>query len=118
MTAQEIFDRVWRHFVTEGNPRSVNDGGGCFYRNNSGGRCAVGLLIPDAEYSPDLDTHEDGTSVLQMLQRPTCPPSIAALREHAELLSELQYAHDNHHQHELAAALRCVAESNRLTVPS
>lgn len=63
MTAQQarqvVFDRVWDHFVTKKNPRAVSKyedrDDVCFYRTKEGNRCAIGLLIPDAEYRPEMD---------------------------------------------------------------
>jgi hypothetical protein len=90
MTAQEIFDRVWTHFVVEGNPRSINDCG-CAYRGHGGAKCAVGVLIPDEEYAPSFE----GLSVESFFINPDCPPSIAAMKEHVGLLGALQGAHDS-----------------------
>lgn len=51
MTQQEMFDKVWQHFVVEGNPPAV-DGEGlrCMYRTDDGRRCAFGVLLPDELY--------------------------------------------------------------------
>jgi len=57
---QKIFDHVWDHFITEGNnfgtsPRDEDGDGGCAYRTATGDRCALGLLIEDDEYIPDME---------------------------------------------------------------
>ena len=55
MTEQEAFNKVWQHFVVEGNPRA-SDGARCWYRHpSSGAKCALGILIPDEKYSSFLE---------------------------------------------------------------
>lgn len=48
-TAQEVFDKVWDHFVVKGNPLSYDDSSGiCYYEKYPDGpRCAIGLFVPD-----------------------------------------------------------------------
>lgn len=46
-TAQEIFDKVSRHLLTQGEQSVSEDGGKCRYRSPSGLSCAVGCLLPD-----------------------------------------------------------------------
>ncbi len=87
MTSQEIFNKVWKHFVVEGNPRSVDADGVCRYRGRDGSRCAAGIFIPDAQYSEDLE----GISVTCLFLR---VPAFAALAGHQGLLRELQRTHD------------------------
>jgi hypothetical protein len=117
MTAQEIFDRVWTHFVTNDGPLSIGEDGECRYRGPNGARCAVGLLIPDDEYTSALDEGE--TIVSRVINRKNCPPSLRALAEHPKLLSSLQNAHDSaaFGNEEIGAGLRRVAEIYELTIP-
>ncbi len=56
LSRQEIFDKVWDWFVTEGNPRSVGPDGECLYRGPDGARCAAGVLIPDELYKGKLES--------------------------------------------------------------
>lgn len=71
MTRQEMFDRVWQHFVVEKGPPS-GDVNRCNYRDPSGAKCALGLLIPDALYDPKMESL--GTDALLR-----CYPAIRAL---------------------------------------
>ena len=55
MTKQEAFDKVWEYFIVEeGKPgfreHILDKGPGCQYRTKDGGRCAIGVLIPDNIY--------------------------------------------------------------------
>lgn len=116
MTAQEIFDKVWRHFVTEENPPSF-DGAQCRYRGPDGTRCTVGIFIPDAEYRMEFDDNALG---VRGLVRHFAPPSIVSLyEEHEELLCELQNAHDLSacQGQPIDTCLRHVADVRGLKVP-
>lgn len=64
-THQELFDRVARHLCQQG-CRAIPDGlehtGGasCRYRDTHGRKCAIGALVPDAEYTTGLEYHSVG----------------------------------------------------------
>jgi len=57
----DLVKKIRAGFVAQGGPsfdfaRAVtNKTGGCMYRSPGGSKCAVGLLIDDAHYSPDLE---------------------------------------------------------------
>lgn len=53
MTEQDIFDKVTEHLLTQ-NQRASN-GVLCQYRTENGLKCAVGCLIPDEQYSYELE---------------------------------------------------------------
>lgn len=53
-TPQTAFNKIWRHFVRDKNPRGYSKGDGCQYRSN-GNKCAVGIFIPNSEYSIGLE---------------------------------------------------------------
>lgn len=55
MTKQEIFNTVATHLFTQGVRASSPDGDFCFYRAPDGKKCAVGCLIPDELYKPDME---------------------------------------------------------------
>lgn len=52
--AQEIFNKVATHLLTQGK-RSVASDGSCMYRGPEGTKCAIGCLIEDDEYHPLLE---------------------------------------------------------------
>lgn len=56
MKRREIFDKVKAHLL-EQNERSsrINDMDTCLYRGPNGLKCAVGVLIPDDLYHPDME---------------------------------------------------------------
>lgn len=91
MKAQEIFDTVAKHLFEQGH-QAVNAAFGmCAYRSPNGSKCAVGILIPDADYDPMIEDNDVFTA-LEIL----APNSqvCADLREHEDFLTELQEAHD------------------------
>lgn len=55
MTNQEAFNKVWDHFVVKKNGPSVDGSGTCKYRGRNGTKCAIGVLIPDEAYEPQMD---------------------------------------------------------------
>lgn len=96
MTRQEIFDKVVKHLLKQGEKSATireDEGTRCLYRGPNGLMCAVGCLIPDEEYT---DFMED------------CPvgglPSYCTVGsfvyelvgEHRTLLQDLQHIHDNY----------------------
>ena len=99
MTKQEIFDKVLAHLRQQ---RVASEtASGCAYRGEQGRTCAVGCLIPDAEYTPEMEGTaigailENGTARFTIYQPSTTPrPVLLSLGQHAVLLADLQSAHD------------------------
>lgn len=94
MTAQEIFDKVFEHLVSQGR-RSVRDMSHfCQYRLvlDSGEvlKCAVGCLIPDELYDPDME----GLTVTQLFRDYPQIMQKAGIDNFLELLKRLQSVHD------------------------
>ena len=55
MTRQEMFDIAAKHLLTQ-RVRSVDPvTGSCRYRGSQGRMCAIGPMIPDEKYSPDME---------------------------------------------------------------
>lgn len=89
MTEQEVFDTVVDHLRKQNYERSVNDNDRCMYQGNDGLKCAVGCLIPDELYDPNLEA-KDALQVCHILGS-KWPPA-----QHADLLHALQITHDRH----------------------
>lgn len=53
-TKQEAFDIVWEHAKKK--ERAWTESDGCRLRANDGKKCFIGILIPDEEYAPSLET--------------------------------------------------------------
>ena len=54
MTPIEISEKIRDHLINQ-NAKALNEYGGCRYRGNNGSMCAVGCLITDEVYTPDLE---------------------------------------------------------------
>lgn len=80
-TAQQVFDQVTRHLLTQ-NARA-SDGMSCKYLEG-GLKCAAGCLISETEYTPKFEN----ASWTILSERGLVP------KEHASLIRELQRVHD------------------------
>jgi hypothetical protein len=87
-TAQEVFDQVVQHLLTQMKTSRSGDslsGNGCRYRSGTL-KCAAGCLIGDDEYNAGLMEQSDWYS---LVLKKTVPNA------HLTLISELQRIHDN-----------------------
>jgi len=84
-TAQEVFDQVAEHMLTQDELSMLN--GTCVYRGDNGLKCAAGCLIGDDEYNNEL---MEGFTWADMLDR--LDAGIAT--KHNKLISKLQNIHD------------------------
>lgn len=109
-TAQEVFDQVAIHLLTQ-NATSVNNGSDkCLYRSEVG-KCAAGCLIGDDEYHPDMDS--GGSSTWYGLStRGLVPPG------HLALIVSLQSCHDCYIPNDWKGRLESIAESFSLKMPT
>lgn len=91
MTLQEIYDKVVAHLRAQ-NARSRN-GEFCAYRGASGQMCAIGCLIKDEHYTPELEGlpvfHSSVQTALNNSGIPIDESSI-------QLLQKFQRIHDSH----------------------
>ena len=97
---QMLFNTVYTHLVRQGGPAGRFDADDffvCEYRDARGQRCAVGFLIPDDVYGPELENQP-----VEMLIRTAMRGELEArqneffksLEPHASLLMDMQAAHD------------------------
>lgn len=89
MSHQKTFEIVAKHLLQQ-NARSTrhNKPGFCAYRGEGGYKCAVGVLIPDEEYSPRM---EGG-----VCYRPLVKASLIKHGHDPEFCQELQLIHDTY----------------------
>lgn len=90
LTKQEIFNIVWKHFITDESPRSVSENGMCMYRSKDGNRCAIGLLIPDESYMPKMESLTPGGAIVWAVLKPLVADDANMLK----FLDDLQRVHD------------------------
>lgn len=115
MTHQKLFTTVRNHLLTqmersEGRSKdhSVSGITICLYRGPRGLKCAVGVLIPDEKYKPELEGKRITAEEVKIA---------AGLPTHCMFLAEkLQAVHDDHPPTEWKTKLDGVAEFFRLKV--
>jgi hypothetical protein len=83
-TAQEVFDQVAKHMLTQKAQCALEDGV-CAYRGNDGLKCAAGCLISDEE----IETYWNVLPWISLINRGIAPD------KHRRLISELQAIHDS-----------------------
>lgn len=109
MNKQEIFNKVWKHFIVEKNPRSTDPNTKlCMYRGPNNTKCAVGLLIEDKDYTERMEHH----SVDYILENYNIP---GINQETIKFLEELQDWHDNLRAD--SSRLKSIAYAYELTIP-
>jgi len=121
---QTIYDEVVRHLLTQ--KVAAASMGACRYRDDTGNKCAVGKLIPNEAYHPNLE----GPNLANKLDinRPhrrilhaygylpaSDLPDHSADSEHYKLLCALQSLHENHAERYWADELECIAKTFHLT---
>lgn len=114
MTQQEIFNKVWNHLLTQ-DKQAINDNEGvCLYRAEDGCMCAVGCLIPDELYDPDMEGLDvNNTKVRGVLEE----IGLLDQADNLGLLNSLQYIHDHVSSAYWESHLRGVADERHLKVP-
>lgn len=84
-TAQEVFDQVVVHLITQGVQSLDRNDFSCVYRNPTGLKCAAGCLIADSEYKSILE-NKPWNILADNNEVPTT---------HQYLIRRLQSVHDN-----------------------
>lgn len=93
-TKQQTYDTVARFIYDQGKP--AYDGGDCRYRTEDGCKCAAGCLIPDDQYTAEMENvvidpyYKEGPSA-EFHQAARC---LYDLGHDLRLVSMLQNAHD------------------------
>jgi hypothetical protein len=108
-TAQEVFDQVAVHLMTQGK-KSMRYGT-CVYRGDNGIACAAGCLISDDEFDDHTRTAEFGFNSARwsLLIKAGIAPAY-----HEDLIRKLQNIHDAHFVETWPAMLRGVANISDL----
>jgi hypothetical protein len=92
MTPQEFFTKTVQHLRKQGH-RALDADGRCAYRAPNGDMCAIGCLIPDELYDPQME----GLNVLRMLFFSPLAEKLQPVFRGipSKLLDRMQYVHDN-----------------------
>lgn len=84
-TAQEVFDQVKNHLLSQKAQSKMDDM--CLYRNPNGLKCAAGCLIGDDEYVPEMDDRPS-SGWRELVLEGLVP------KDHDTLIRRLQEVHD------------------------
>ena len=121
MTDQEIFTKVARHLLAQGqrSERYLDDDGepGCAYRGTDGLKCAVGCLIPDELYHQSIEGCTVAGDVVQSVLREAGIRAGYGERTDS-LLYELQNIHDYYEPCSWEYYLKIVAKNFNLEMPA
>lgn len=95
MKPQEIFNTVAKHLFDQG--KRSTDKQFCRYHNEDGLKCAVGVLIEDDVYFPEMDSGNKTIKTLVDHHPDKFPDWV---KENLGLLQSLQSVHDKQHNWE------------------
>lgn len=109
-TPQGVLDFVCKHLLTQGKPSKSKQAGGCAYRGDDGLMCAVGCLISDDEYEPDMEGVTINAAQVLTVFSWAEPSTIS-------LLESLQGVHDNWEPACWREELEALAKSYGLRFP-
>lgn len=111
MNNQEAFNKIWERAKDYRRALSAFDSMTCVYRDPvNRTKCFVGELIPDDEYSPEMEGY-----AVEDLVKNFDIPELADVD--VLLMKELQILHDSRSQCAWADELRKIAVKYHLTVP-
>lgn len=111
-TAQEIFDRVARHMLTQ--KKRAYGQGKCLYHTSDGLQCAVGALIDVQRYKPFMECGTIRSLISTLSQRPEYADMVEEFSAHEDLLSWLQSIHDGGVEITWESQLRNLAQKHNL----
>ena len=114
MTKQEIFNTVCEHLIKQGARSITDDPCACAYRSPTGLTCAIGCLIKDVCYTPELEGNASWAHEVQNALKTSGIPYDSC----ADLLARLQTIHDNRLPNHWASDLANLAVQHKLEVPS
>jgi len=107
VTRQEVLNTMAAHLLKQG-VKSLNPDGSCCYLSHEGLKCAVGCLISDDEYCPEMEG-KDVECLGDLLPE--------RLRPHLDLISDGQNTHDELPVESWPSELRAIAEEFGLEIP-
>lgn len=107
-TAQQVFDQVAKHLLTQKKRAYDAAQDKCLYRYGKL-KCAAGCLMTDKEYKPEMDSASQGGGSWDSLIVSEMVPDV-----HGGLISALQKVHDQREPSQWRSSLSCVAVDHGL----
>lgn len=117
MNTQEVFTKVATHLLTQ--KVKAKSGQTCAYRSGDGLKCAVGCLIEDDEYMPEMEGHivEGLFTLAKTSDNSKLKSFYERLGQHQRILTDLQDVHDAWNTEDWRRGLHEVANTYGLTMP-
>ena len=116
-TAQEVFDYVIGHLVSQGGQSVSAFCSDCRYRGSDGSKCAVGFLIPNELYVWRME----GNSIIGLCKDFPDLCAKTGIKKHKDILNGLQHMHDSvstwQNQDSFFHEAQRIADLHNLTVP-
>lgn len=109
-SAQDVFDQVVNHLLTQNTQSKTNDGS-CAYRGEDGAMCAAGCLMSDDEFR---QLEEINDNVNNGLSWPGVIDQGFAPATHADMIHMLQMVHDGRGVDTWADELKLLADEYKL----
>lgn len=114
MNRQEVFNRVATHLLTQMKKSLMGNDGFCAYRGRKGLACAIGCLITDEAYTPDVEGKTvNNEKVVEALAK--C--GIEVKKVGYGFFCALQKVHDEYEYQQWRPRLHDVADDYGLTFP-
>lgn len=118
MNAQEIFDKVVSHLLTQGCKSYDSLTETCRYRGPNDTKCAIGCLITDEQYRPWMESATLNKlldpNIFGGPERQYLDAQFAWMKPHQKLLQQLQDCHDGLPPSHWETRLCWIAEQHRL----
>lgn len=119
MTKQEVFDRVKAHLLTQNRRSTIHSAAfssyeKCAYRGTDGLKCAVGCLIEDEFYTPDMESLGVSTGKIKHAVMASLKLTSDEYYQLVTILEDLQEVHDRDVPNNWKDALVNVANLHRL----
>lgn len=116
MNRQKVFNMIAEHLIKQGVRSRVD--GFCSYRNPDGLKCAVGAIIKDEFYTPQLEKEPLSYGSNRMMSALTNSLDSRPTSGDIFFLSRLQQIHDHVNPLEWKTHLGKFAVENALTTPT
>lgn len=112
MSKQKIFDTVKAHLLQQG--QQSEDSEGCKYRGPGDLKCAIGCLIADEHYTPELEWKTPDHSLVRAALDKSGVTDSGTTPDDLYYLRRLQIVHDNNHPKYWGNLLAGLAKSHGL----
>jgi hypothetical protein len=114
---QEIHNKITKHLLAQ-NKRAYWRRNSCGYRSPDGLKCAIGCLIADEFYTPELEQKSTNSKlVADALKKSGITPELLETDKARQYLRSAQHIHDSASVTDWSALLKNLAAKHNLQHP-